>query len=58
MTSEESNARWTCCPMCDKRKCDREADDCDVKAYLKNKAGMEDERKLKYADQDTMMPAT
>ena len=31
MTREESNARRICCPMCDKDKCDREADDCDVK---------------------------
>lgn len=41
MTSEESNARRICCPMCDKDKCDRGADDCDVKKYLKNKKGEE-----------------
>lgn len=41
MTSEESNARRICCPMCDKNKCDREADDCDVERYLKNKKGEE-----------------
>jgi hypothetical protein len=29
--------------MCDKKKCEREADDCDVKIYLKNKAEMESE---------------
>lgn len=34
----EARARWICCPMCDKKKCEREADDCDVKIYLKNKA--------------------
>lgn len=34
----EARARWVCCPMCDKKKCDRTADDCDVKIYLKNKA--------------------
>ena len=35
---EEARARWICCPMCDKKKCKREADDCDVKIYLKSKA--------------------
>lgn len=35
MTKEEAKARWICCPMCDKTKCEREADDCDVKKYLK-----------------------
>ena len=29
--------RWICCPMCDKERCEREADDCDVKRYLKSK---------------------
>lgn len=38
MASEEANARWICCPMCDKKECEREADDCDVKTYLQNKA--------------------
>jgi hypothetical protein len=38
MTREESNARRICCPMCDKKKCDREADDCDVKRYLENRS--------------------
>jgi len=38
MTREEARARWICCPMCDKKKCKREADDCDVKIYLKSKA--------------------
>jgi hypothetical protein len=42
MTSEESNARRICCPMCDKNKCDREADDCDVKKYLENRKGEEE----------------
>ena len=37
MTSEESQARWICYPMCDKKKCDRGTDDCDVKRYLENK---------------------
>lgn len=37
MTREEAKARWICCPMCDKEKCERHADDCDVKRYLKNK---------------------
>lgn len=36
MKEEEAKARWICCPMCDKKKCEREADDCDVKTYLKN----------------------
>lgn len=34
----EARARWICCPMCDKKKCDRTANDCDVKLYLENKA--------------------
>ena len=38
MTSEEARARWICCPLCDKKKCERSSDDCDVKNYLKNKA--------------------
>lgn len=38
MTNEEARARWICCPMCDKKKCERTADDCDVEIYLKNKA--------------------
>lgn len=42
MTREESNARRICCPMCDKNKCDREADDCDVERYLENKKGGEE----------------
>lgn len=42
MTNEESRARWICCPLCDKKKCERETDDCDVKIYLKNKAESED----------------
>ena len=37
MTNEESRARWICCPMCDKKKCDRKADDYDVKIYLESK---------------------
>lgn len=37
MTNKEVRARWVCCPMCDKKKCDRRADDCDVKRYLENK---------------------
>lgn len=38
MTIDEANARWICCPMCDKKKCEREADDCDVKRCLENKS--------------------
>ena len=34
MTREEARARWICCPMCDKNKCKREADDCDVNKAL------------------------
>ena len=41
MTREETIARRICCPICDRKKCDREADDCDVKIYLKNKPEME-----------------
>lgn len=44
MRIDEVNARWICCPMCDKKKCEREADDCDVKIYLKNKAEGEDKK--------------
>lgn len=43
MTSKEANARWICCPLCDKKKCEREADDCDVKRYLKDKSEKEEE---------------
>lgn len=38
MTIEEAKARWICCPLCDKKKCERNADDCDVNIHLKNKA--------------------
>ena len=41
MTNEEIHARWICCPMCDKEKCERKADDCDVNIYLRNKAESE-----------------
>ncbi len=41
MTKEEAQARWICCPMCDKKKCERKADDCDVKIYLRNKTKSE-----------------
>jgi uncharacterized metal-binding protein len=41
MTGDEAKARWICCPMCDKERCERGADDCDVKRYLKNKAESE-----------------
>jgi len=37
----EATARWICCPTCDKKKCEREADDCDVKIYLKSKTERE-----------------
>lgn len=37
MTNEEAKAIWIYCPMCDKKKCDRTADDCDVKIFLKIK---------------------
>ena len=37
MTKEETQARWICCPMCDKKKCERQAEDCDVKIYLRHK---------------------
>ena len=42
-TEDEAKARWICCPMCDKARCERGADDCDVKRYLKNKAESEGE---------------
>lgn len=37
MTIEEARARWICCPLCDKKKCEINADDCDVNIHLKNK---------------------
>lgn len=42
MTSKEANARRICCPLCDKKKCEREANDCDVKIYLKEKSESEE----------------
>ena len=44
MTKEEANARQICCPLCDKKKCEREAHDCDVKNYLKNKSKKEEKK--------------
>jgi hypothetical protein len=41
MNRDEAIARWICCPLCDKKKCERSSDDCDVKNYLKNKAESE-----------------
>jgi len=32
---EEALARLICCPLCDKKKCERNADDCDVNIHLK-----------------------
>ena len=43
MTDKEARARWICCPMCDKKKCERSASDCDVQIYLKNKNSTESE---------------
>lgn len=43
LIEEESRARWICCPMCDKNKCERAASDCDVEIYLKNKNNAESE---------------
>ena len=37
MTGEEAKARWICCPLCDKHKCERGAKDCDVRKYLEVK---------------------
>lgn len=45
LIEEEARARWICCPMCDKKKCERSASDCDVDIYLKNKDKAETERK-------------
>lgn len=44
MINEEARARWICCPMCDKHKCERQAEDCDVKMYLRNKGGIKNDR--------------
>lgn len=43
MIDEEALARWICCSMCDKHKCERQAEDCDVNRYLRNKAKIEAE---------------
>jgi hypothetical protein len=43
MTGDEAKARWICCPMCDKERCERGADDCDVKKYIQDKAESEAE---------------
>ena len=43
MKNDEAQARWICCPMCDKGKCERNADDCDVKMYLRNKSESEED---------------
>lgn len=40
---DEARARWICCPLCDKKKCERSSDDCDVAIHLRNKAEMESE---------------
>lgn len=50
MTSEEAVARWICCPMCDKKKCERSSDDCDVKNYLKNKVESAEWQKRRIED--------
>lgn len=42
MTKDESKARWICCPMCDKPKCERYVDDCDVKRYLQKQENKKD----------------
>lgn len=34
---EEKRAMWIFCPTCDKEKCERDADDCDVKRILMKK---------------------
>ena len=34
LSPEEARARYICCPMCDRKTCNRRADDCDVKKYL------------------------
>jgi hypothetical protein len=41
MTEDEAKARWICCPMCDKERCEREADDCDAKRYLQKQGRKE-----------------
>lgn len=39
---QEAEARWVCCPMCDKKKCERNADDCDVNRFLEDKESEEE----------------
>ncbi len=38
LSQEEAQARWICCPWCDRKTCNRNADDCDVKQYLAKEA--------------------
>jgi len=34
LSPEEAKARWIACPWCDRKTCNRNADDCDVKIWL------------------------
>lgn len=40
----EATARWVCCPMCDRKVCDRTADDCDVKIWINEKLAEKEEQ--------------
>jgi len=45
LSYEEAKARYICCPMCDRKICNRRADDCDVALYFKKENGGADMRK-------------
>ena len=37
MDELEVQAHWICCPWCDRKTCNRNADDCDVKKWIEKK---------------------
>lgn len=39
----EAQARWICCPMCDRKTCNRRANDCDVKIWLEKHKDLNEE---------------
>lgn len=43
MTELEAQARWVCCPMCDRDKCCFGAPDCDAKQWIEERGEADDE---------------
>ena len=43
MTELEKQARWVCCPMCDRDKCEFGASDCDAKKWMDERGEQDDE---------------